>query len=347
MERTAQLDIQTNRKKTVEATHRLDTALRHTAGELDALTRDTTARLGAEEGVIFAAHRELLNDTDLLAEAARLLLDGHGAAWSWHQAAERQAARLAALPDPLLASRATDLRDVARRALKHLGENVAADTRFDTPAILIAEDLTPSDTAMLDLAVTLGFCTVSGGPTSHTAILARMLGVPAAVACGAALMNISDGGSAAGARRHGAAASMSACRRATSSERVKRKPNSVSSSRRAAANRALPAATLDGHVLEIGANITRPDQVRDAIANGADGVGLMRTEFLFLERHDAPSEDEQYDCYRRMVEASGGRHLDHSHARHRRRQAGAVSESAARIESVSRRARAASVPAPS
>ncbi|ALE58401.1 phosphoenolpyruvate--protein phosphotransferase [Paraburkholderia sp. RL17-368-BIF-A] len=305
--RTAQLDIQDQPQETVEATQRLDTALRHTAGELDALTRDTTARLGAEEGAIFAAHRELLNDTDLLAEAARLLLDGHGVAWSWHQAAERQAARLAALPDPLLASRATDLRDVARRVLKHLGENVAADTRFDTPAILIAEDLTPSDTAMLDPAVTLGFCTVSGGPTSHTAILARTLGVPAAVACGAALMNIQDGSAAV---LDGTSGRLYAGVSARDLERARQTQAELAEqARRAAANRALPAATLDGHVLEIGANITRPDQVRDAIANGADGVGLMRTEFLFLERHDAPSEDEQYDCYRRMVEASGGRHL--------------------------------------
>ncbi|MDR6390789.1 phosphoenolpyruvate--protein phosphotransferase [Paraburkholderia phenoliruptrix] len=305
--RTAQLDIEDEPGDTLEATHRLETALRLTADELDALARDTTARLGAEEGAIFAAHRELLNDTGLLAEAARLLVDGHGVAWSWHQAAERQAARLAALPDPLLASRATDLRDVARRVLKHLGEEVAANARFDTPAILIAEDLTPSDTAMLDPAVTLGFCTVSGGPTSHTAILARTLGVPAAVACGAALMEVADGSAAV---LDGTSGRLYVGVSAQDLERARQTQAQLAdAAQRAAANRALPAATLDGHVLEIGANITRPDQVRDAISNGADGVGLMRTEFLFLERHDAPSEDEQYDCYRRMVEASGGRHL--------------------------------------
>ncbi|AFT88290.1 PTS system, fructose-specific IIA component [Paraburkholderia phenoliruptrix BR3459a] len=305
--RTAQLDIADEPGDTLEATHRLETALRLTADELDALARDTTARLGAEEGAIFAAHRELLNDTGLLAEAARLLVDGHGVAWSWHQAAERQAARLAALPDPLLASRATDLRDVARRVLKHLGEEVAANARFDTPAILIAEDLTPSDTAMLDPAVTLGFCTVSGGPTSHTAILARTLGVPAAVACGAALMDVADGSAAV---LDGTSGRLYVGVSAQDLERARQTQAQLAdAAQRAAANRALPAATLDGHVLEIGANITRPDQVRDAISNGADGVGLMRTEFLFLERHDAPSEDEQYDCYRRMVEASGGRHL--------------------------------------
>ncbi|WP_176060161.1 phosphoenolpyruvate--protein phosphotransferase [Paraburkholderia sp. BCC1876] len=305
--RTTQPDIQDRPADTLEATHQLERALRETAGELDALTRDTTARLGAAEGEIFAAHRELLNDTELLNAFARMLLDGHGVTWSWHQAAEQQAARLAALPDPLLAARATDLRDVARRVLKHLGENVATDTRLDTPAILIAEDLTPSDTAMLDPAVTLGFCTVSGGPTSHTAILARTLGVPAAVACGAALMDIADGSEAV---LDGSSGRLYIGVSAQDRDRARHTQRQLADeAQRDAANRALPAATLDGHVLEIGANITRPEQVRDAIANGADGVGLMRTEFLFLERHDAPSEDEQYDCYRRMVEASGGRQL--------------------------------------
>ena len=104
--------------------------------------------------------------------------------------------RLAALPDPLIAARAADLRDVARRVLKQLGEAVDTDLGHAKSAILIAEDLTPSDTAMLDPALTLGFATVSGGPTSHTAILARTLGIPAALACGPALMTVADGGEA-------------------------------------------------------------------------------------------------------------------------------------------------------
>ncbi len=236
-------------------------------------------------------------------------------AWSWHRATEQQAAKLAALPDPLLAARAADLRDVARRVLGHLGDadvEGSADVSGDgagqgAPAILIAEDLTPSDTAQLDPAVTLGFCTVAGGPTSHTAILARTMGVPAAVACGAALLALRDGEHVVLDGNAGRLyAGVSAADRERAAEAQRR---FVEAQHRAAANRALPAATLDGHVLEIGANITRPAQVKAAIESGADGVGLMRTEFLFLERHDAPDEEEQYACYRQMVEASGGRHL--------------------------------------
>lgn len=311
--RHARLDIEDRPGDVLDASRRLEKALADTAAELDALARETTTRLGAAEGEIFAAQRELLNDADLLGDAARLTVEGHGIEWSWHRAAESRAAQLAALPDPLLAARATDLRDVARRVLKHLDENTANQHAASgamatgTPAILIAEDLTPSDTAQLDPAVTLGFCTVSGGPTSHTAILARTLGVPAAVACGAKLLDVADG---AHAVLDGNAGRLYVGVSARDAERARQTALRLAEERaRTAANRALPATTLDGHAFEIGANITRPSQVADALAHGADGVGLMRTEFLFLERHDAPSEDEQYACYRQMVQASGGRRL--------------------------------------
>lgn len=313
--RSRTLQIEDRADDPLDAATRLEAALASTARELEALARETGARLGEAEGAIFAAQRELLDDAALLDETARRVVDGHGLAWSWHRATEQQAAKLAALPDPLLAARAADLRDVARRVLGHLGDTDvegSADVSGDgagqgAPAILIAEDLTPSDTAQLDPAVTLGFCTVAGGPTSHTAILARTMGVPAAVACGAALLALRDGEHVVLDGNAGRLyAGVSAADRERAAEAQRR---FVEAQHRAAANRALPAATLDGHVLEIGANITRPAQVKAAIENGADGVGLMRTEFLFLERHDAPDEEEQYACYRQMVEASGGRHL--------------------------------------
>ncbi|BCQ55468.1 phosphoenolpyruvate--protein phosphotransferase [Burkholderia gladioli] len=313
--RSRTLQIEDRADDPLDAATRLEAALASTARELEALARETGARLGEAEGAIFAAQRELLDDAALLDETARRVVDGHGLAWSWHRATEQQAAKLAALPDPLLAARAADLRDVARRVLGHLGDadvEGSADVSGDgagqgAPAILIAEDLTPSDTAQLDPAVTLGFCTVAGGPTSHTAILARTMGVPAAVACGAALLALHDGEHVVLDGNAGRLyAGVSAADRERAAEAQRR---FVEAQHRAAANRALPAATLDGHVLEIGANITRPAQVKAAIENGADGVGLMRTEFLFLERHDAPDEEEQYACYRQMVEASGGRHL--------------------------------------
>ncbi|WP_063534700.1 phosphoenolpyruvate--protein phosphotransferase [Burkholderia sp. MSMB1589WGS] len=307
--RATRVDVEDRPGDTLDASHRFERALANTAAELDALARETASRLGAAEGEIFVAQRELLNDAGLLDEVVRLIVDGHGLAWAWHRATEAQAGRLAALSDPLLAARATDLRDVARRVLRHLGEtgDGAAAGGAGAPSILIAEDLTPSDTAQLDPAVTLGFCTVAGGPTSHTAILARTLGVPAVVACGATLMGVADGACAV---LDGNAGRLYVGVSARDAERARQVEQRLADERRrASANRALPAATLDGHVIEIGANITRPAQVADALAQGADGVGLMRTEFLFLERRDAPDEDEQYACYKQMVDASGGRRL--------------------------------------
>jgi phosphocarrier protein FPr len=292
---------------TLADTHRLEAALDATTSELDALAGETRARLGEAEGAIFTAQRELLNDAELIGEAARSIADGHGAAWAWHRASDARADALAALPDPLLAARAADVRDVARRVLRHLGEDVPGSAPAGTPSILVAEDLTPSDTATLDPAVTLGFCTALGGPTSHTAILARTLGVPAAVACGAALLDARDGANAVldgNAGRLYVGVSVNDMSRARVVER-----ELADKARRSAAERALPAMTLDGRAVDIGANVTRPAQVRDAIAKGADGVGLVRTEFLFLERQSAPDEDEQYDCYRALVEASKGRQL--------------------------------------
>jgi multiphosphoryl transfer protein len=285
----------------------LEAAIVGTASELDALARETQLRLGATEGAIFTAQRELLNDAELIDEAARLIAEGHGAAWAWHSASEARANTLANLPDPLLAARAIDIRDVARRVLHHLGHSTQSRPPGGGPSILIAEDLTPSDTATLDPAVTLGLCTALGGPTSHTAILARTLGVPAAVACGAAVLEVADGTNAVLDGNTGRLYVGVSDNDMARAHMVVREL--ADKAKRQAADRALPAMTLDGHIIEIGANVTRPAQVRDAIARGADGVGLVRTEFLFLERHSAPDEDEQYACYRALVDASAGRQL--------------------------------------
>jgi len=305
--RAARLEVADRPGDTVAGTREFEVALRATAEELDQLARDTAARVGAAEGEIFVAQRELLNDAELLADTSRLLLDGHGVAWSWHRATERHAQRLAALPDALLAARASDLRDVARRLLKHLGVGDAAKLHCEAPSILIAEDLTPSDTATLDPALTHGFCTVSGGPTSHTAILARTLGLPAAVACGPKLLELPDGVEAV---LDGSAGRLYACVSANDGERARAAQRQFAEqTQRNAVDRALPAMTQDGHEIEIGANVTRAEQVPNALADGADGIGLMRTEFLFLQRQNAPDEEEQYECYRRMVDLSDGRKL--------------------------------------
>ena len=294
----------------VEGGNRLDEAIVATKRQLAALADDTGRRLGAAEAGIFTAQAEFLADADLVTLACQLMVEGHGPAWAWREAMNRTADRIAAVSNPLLAARAADLRDVGRRVLARLApeiETVAAAEMPEGPVILVADDFTPSDTAALDIARIVALATARGGPTSHTAILARTLGLPALVAAGEAVLDIAEGATAIldGARGRlwldpNEAAIASAHERITA-EAARRARESE--------DRAAPAVTTDGRRIEIAANVNTPDQAALAVELGAEGVGLMRTEFLFLERSVAPNEDEQTEIYARMLDALQGRPL--------------------------------------
>lgn len=294
----------------VEASAALDQAIAATLTELKGVAAEAAVKAGKAEGAIFEAQADLLNDPEILMKASGLVVDGHGPAWSWRTAYEEVAASLEGNANELLAARASDVRDVGRRVLSKLvpeamgGSSTAMPS---APAILVATDLTPSDTISLDTNLIAGLATAQGGPTSHTAILARTLGLPAAVAMGAALLETRQGATAILDGTGGclyldpseedlasARASIEAARRRAASE---------------AEGRASPATTTDGVTIEIGANINNPADVAGAIDQGAEGVGLMRTEFLFLDGGHTPSEEEQFATYSAMAENLGGRPL--------------------------------------
>ncbi|RBB95473.1 PTS fructose transporter subunit IIA, partial [Pseudomonas sp. MWU12-2115] len=182
------------------------------------------------------------------------------------------------------------LRDVGRRVLGKIDPSLQATTLAELPdnCILLASDLSPSDTAGLDTNKVIGLATAQGGPTSHTAILARTLGLPALVAGGPGLLGVANGPAALLDGQSGrlylspSELDLKSAREwmALQNERKAREEE----------QRSLPAETRDGHRVEVAANVNRPDQVAAAIASGAEGVGLMRTEFLFLERDDSPDE---------------------------------------------------------
>lgn len=284
---------------------RLDQALAGAGADLRNLHEEFWKKAGAAKAAIFKAHLELLDDPEMVADAHAGIDKGHSAGWAWRAVYEDRAGTLAQLADPLLAGRAADLRDVGRRVLRLLADATDSVAALpDHPVILLAEDLEPSDTAKLDPAMVLGLCTAGGGATSHTAIIARSLDIPAVVAAGPAVLDIENGrevilngddgvlvvGPSDRERARAAAARVAVGER-REAERL---------------DRYKPAITTDGRRVEVAANISDPKEAATAIEAGAEGVGLMRTEFLFLQREFPPDEDEQLEAYRTMVRAMNG-----------------------------------------
>ncbi len=285
---------------------RLQNALNAAQAELDKLHDEVKTRLGAGKAAIFRVHGEFLNDTTLVMHAVSLIYQGHSAAWAWQQVINERVRQMQKLDDPILAGRAVDLSDVGQRVLRHLVE--VKDVRPMTltePAILLAQDLTPSDTASLDPDMILGLCTAVGGPTSHTAILARGFGIPAVVGAGEAILTVADGtlsildGESGKLYIKPSDADVQAAKHLQ--EQAQQQQDVARSARFA------PAVTTDGHRVEVVANINRASEAPKAIDAGAEGVGLMRTEFLFLARESIPTEDEQFEAYRDMAKSMGDR----------------------------------------
>lgn len=293
--------------------NRFQEALNAAQGELDRLYEEVKTRLGSGKAAIFRVHAELLSDAEIIQQTILLIYQRHSAAWAWQQVINERVSQMQKLDDPVLAGRAVDLSDIGQRVLRHLvgmPEDAGAPLAgalLETPIILIAEDLTPSDTAALDPDTILGFCTVKGGPTSHTAILARSLGIPAVVGAGDALLNIPNGtpGILDGTNGRLYLKPSEADVRAAQAlqQQLQLQQDEANTTRFA------PAITSDGYRVEVAANINRAADAPQAVEAGAEGVGLMRTEFLFLERSSVPSEDEQFEAYRAMVQALHGRPL--------------------------------------
>ena len=263
------------------------------------------AKSGAGRAAIFRAHEAFLDDPDLTAATLERIRAGSSAGWAWQQTFEEQAAALGRVDDPLVASRAIDLGDVGERVLGFLAEvDDDAPHLPDHPVILVAEDLSPSDTAAIDPARVVGFCTAAGGPTSHTAIIARALGIPAVVGAGRAALTQPEGVTAvldgfSGTLWVGLGpGDLGAAERAREDLTAARAVEHQT--------RYEPAITTDGHRVQVVANIAAPAEAAAAVEAGAEGVGLLRTEFLFLGRDTPPSEDEQYDAMAEMVTALGG-----------------------------------------
>lgn len=306
--RTQSLNVVDAPADEVVELQRLDLAISRAAQDLQHNYDEIKTRLGSQQAKIFLAHGEFLQDPQLLSDARALIARSHSAAWSWQTAIAAHIAQLNQLDDAVLAARAMDLSDVGQRVLRILlGIIDTPETLPLTPSVLIAEDLTPSDTANLDPDMVLGFITAQGGPTSHSAIIARAMGIPAVVAAGDAVLSIADGTPCIldgfnGALYLNPSANDIKSAQALHDEVARQMDIDF-------AQRMDAARTTDGHDIEVCANVNRVVEARQAIDGGAEGVGLMRTEFLFLESGHTPSEDEQYEVYRGMGRALNGHPL--------------------------------------
>lgn len=291
-------DIQTEQR-------RLKSAIATAKAELEQLIREITERAGAGKAAIFKAHIEFLEDPELFDFVNQRILEGFSAAWAWREIIAMRVAELEQVDDEVLAARAVDLNDAGSRVLRILaGEVEESIATLDQPVILLADDLTPSDTVGLDPAWILGICTAGGGALSHSAIIARSLGIPAVVGAGPVVLHQVDGMTAV---LDGNSGNLYLEPCVSDLESAREIQHSLADVRaREKEHRYKPAITTDGERVEVAANISRDAEAEEAVNAGGEGVGLLRTEFLFLERSNPPSEEEQYASYATMVKALNG-----------------------------------------
>ncbi len=288
----------------VEA-QRLDRALNVVRNNILQQSKQLKTTVGESEAAIFDAHLLILQDPDLLAQVHQNIIERHqNAGMAWHEAAKHVADSYRELEDAYLKQRAADVEDVENQVLFALeGKNAAASIIFKEPVILFAQDLTPTETAQLDMNAVLGIMTVGGGPTSHSAILARALGIPAVSSVSQEFARAPLGSLVALDGFNGTvwldpSNEIQADVKARCEQWIASRKKLMEASH-------APAFTRDGHRVEVFANVGNIQDAHNAVKNGAEGIGLLRTEFLFLTRETPPDEAEQLNALLQISEAIG------------------------------------------
>lgn len=276
---------------------RLNSAIDRALLDLSALEKRLADEASQEKAAIFVAHQEILADPDLLDLAASAIDKGKSAPFAWRAAFSTFADQLAGLSNEVLAGRANDVRDVGQRVLEELTGQRSERAELPENSILIAEDLTPSDTAQLDRSRVVGFATSAGGASSHVAIIARSLDIPAVAGIEGRALEIADGtlvvldGTAGSLRINVTEAQVQEIRERQERLAVRKAAEEATKDE--------PAVTTDGHRVAVVANIGGVEDAERAMFKGAEGVGLLRSEFVFMGRSSAPTEDEQAEIYAR------------------------------------------------
>lgn len=292
---------------TAAETARLARALAEAGGQLQKLHDKAAAESGEENAAIFELHQMLLEDDDYL-DAIRELIteEKRSAEYAVHTAGERFAKTFAAMADPYMRAREADIRDVSDRVAAILsGAERRAFRLGDKPCLLMAEDLAPSETVQLDKSKLLGFVTRGGSVNSHTAILARTMNIPALVGVE---IDPSWDGLPAVIDGEGQALIVDPDPDVLARYRAKHEAEQRELALLQEL-KGLPNRTLDGHSIEICANIGQGSETQEALRNDAQGIGLFRSEFIYLGKDTAPTEEEQFGVYRRVAEEMQGRRV--------------------------------------
>lgn len=285
---------------------RFYTARDKSVAQLTVIKQKALETFGEEKEAIFEGHIMLLEDEELESEILTLIKnDKYSTDFAIHSVIEEQAQALESLDDAYLKERATDIRDIGSRFIKNaLGIHIVSLSEIRDEVILVAYDLTPSETAQINLNYVQGFVCDVGGRTSHTSIMARSLELPAIVGTNNITQHVKNGDTLIVDAINNQIIINPTPEQLTDAHRIQQ--SVLDEKTELAKLKELAAQTLDGHRVEVCGNIGSAKDCEGIIRNGGEGVGLYRTEFLFMDRSSLPTEEEQYQAYKEVAEAMNG-----------------------------------------
>lgn len=284
---------------------RLDNAIQISNTELEKIRDHANAELGEDKAAIFSAHILVLNDPELVNPVKdKIKSENVNAEYAMNEVASMFVHMFESMDNEYMKERAADIRDVTKRVMAHiLGVTISNPANITDEVIIIAEDLTPSDTAQLNRKFALGFTTDIGGRTSHSAIMARSLEIPAVVGTKEVTSKIENGVTVIVDGLDGQVI-VDPSEEELAEYKAKKEKFELQKQEWAKLKNE-PTVTKDGHHVELVANIGTPNDVEGVINNGGEGVGLYRTEFLYMGRDNFPTEEEQFESYKTVLESMG------------------------------------------
>ena len=303
-----EIDYDKIKEAEVEAEiEKLHSALEKAKESLKELKASTAEKMGEEKAEIFGAHLMILEDPEVIpAFENKIKEEKLNAAAAVKEVVDQYAAMFSAMEDEYLKERGADIKDVGMRIIKILLGVEAIAEKMDEEVIIIAEDLTPSDTAQLDTEKVLAFVTKDGSRTSHTAIMARTLGIPAVVGLGEGLLAEAEGEEEVIVDGNSGKVYFSPDK-ATKAEYKTKLEEYEAEQKRLEFYQDKKAQTKDGIDIEVVGNMGNLNDIEPILEKGGEGVGLFRTEFLYMDRSELPTEEEQFEVYKKAAETMGER----------------------------------------